>query len=761
MAGKEAGAETPYIEINLDTDPLQADRQLQLALHLNASRTEFSPSPSYTPSRKHSRSSSYSDSSDYCSSDVSGRFDDAEELDSPDRYQGNSTNNNNDNTPSTHSAKRRRSNDWPRDRTQQNPTTEEGTSNDTGDNSTNNHNRWRIYPHSNGRKTSYNGSPRASSAASCRLGRPDSRPRRSRFVEAKMNDSVSERPPSIFLRDEAKSAGDGVTHRNSGIFRFGKAIASAFNPFGVWGNVTEIWKAQEANPEENDPLAQAERAYAELKKAGYKGTVKGSYMQQQQQQQGNQSGPGGLPDETWKAIQEKMDYRPSSGHHSRQGSGDSFSSIRSTFHDLRKAKSSLGILSVPQRDVSSPAPIIPYSDRQSQDLEGFSGVRKQKSRKDMLRQARLLKKVSNLEDKLSKARRELRGLTGEEEVPPPPPRTLCLENKPYPRKFVPGALPTLPSERLLNEHLVSSPEPQPQPDLELEPAPSSEMSENLLQITEGPGNESDCLAVTKNTSATLPPKPSTDSKLSTVTADSPSRKRKSPDPASISKTKGSTSNQKESSTNDDEGGRSAGSGQTPRSRKAKLPKMGTSDSPGSVERRQSKEQIWSDYSDNSTTGKKSQFLVPPISRSPSSSPRKPSPNSRINTAPCLRAKKAQNNLRSASANYSPDKENYQGEALKPSFYMQGQLHLDPDQIISPKSSPSPAPNRKRENSQRDSIPPVPPLPKDLAATAAKVDRRLAREIEKRKQTHSRKLKAQPSLQEPKVDDNWKWPDDIF
>lgn len=49
------------------------------------------------------------------------------------------------------------------------------------------------------------------------------------------------------------------------------------------------------------------------------------------------------------------------------------------------------------------------------------------------------------------------------------------------------------------------------------------------------------------------------------------------------------------------------------------------------------------------------------------------------------------------------------------------------------------------------IPPVPPLPKDLAATAAKVDRRLAKEMGKRRS----------QSENGGIDGSFQWPEDIF
>jgi hypothetical protein len=54
------------------------------------------------------------------------------------------------------------------------------------------------------------------------------------------------------------------------------------------------------------------------------------------------------------------------------------------------------------------------------------------------------------------------------------------------------------------------------------------------------------------------------------------------------------------------------------------------------------------------------------------------------------------------------------------------------------------------------IPPVPPLPKNLAATAAKVDRRLAKELWKMKNAQ-----MQSSGQTQPKEEDFRWPEDIF
>lgn len=747
---------TPTLQVNLDLDPLQADHQLQQALHLNASRDSLlkTTNTNTTPtSRKHARSGSYvSDSADSFSvSEVSGRFDDADEPD--ETYYS-----------PAHSVKRRRSNDWPAQRSQG-----QGQGQDDEGSRRYNENsftrRWRFNHGNNAR-----GSPRAANssknaAAAAALPRGG---RRSRFVEGTMNDSVSEKPPSIFLRDdwhaqEGAAKGATASHNNhnksSGIFRFGKAIASAFNPFSGW-NASDVWKGGSTSAEdqrplpENDDVVRVQQAYEELKKSGFKGTVKGAYTQ------GAQAHSSTLPEQTWKAIQAKMDYNPptTTDRHSRQMSGSSqetatgTGSIRTPLTDLRKTKSSLGISSAREH---AEAPEL---------------LRKQKSRKDLLRQTKLMKKVSNLEDKLQRARRELRELRGEHEdeqeggvEEPVPVRTMCQE-KPYqgclPKKFVPGALPTLPSERCLDGQNQVVEEPAA--------APLQSLSPNISRENNNTPNSTKSKD-TKQPSSTL---------IADNNNNSPSLKRKSPDPESLEVPKiepAQQNNEEEQQQQEEEEEQpSTTSTPTTKIRRSKLQKRGKSDSPGSVERKQ-QDHLEADDPTDATPRRKPRYLKP---TSPNSSPSaRRSPAGRP-SAPCLRMKRERPDLRSESdVDDSDDEQGSDGDAMDcdpntPSndntqhpLYLQGQHHLNPDQDPSTitalpntntnintnaDTNASPTPSRKDRKARYEYIPPVPPLPKDLAATAAKVDKRLAKELGRRKsvrtQVQQQAAKAQSHLQ---------------
>ena len=113
-----------------------------------------------------------------------------------------------------------------------------------------------------------------------------------------MNDRVSNKPPSPYLGEERAMEQHGAvqpastrasvdtdtfydagieTNKPSGMYRFGKAIASAFNP-SAWRGINSLWKDKDKNALEPGKALMVERqekaqkAYAELKKTGFKGT---------------------------------------------------------------------------------------------------------------------------------------------------------------------------------------------------------------------------------------------------------------------------------------------------------------------------------------------------------------------------------------------------------------------------------------------------------------------------------------------------------
>lgn len=708
------------------------------------------PSPAQErSSRKHFRSSDFDDYLDW-SSDESGRFDDAEEPDMED-YK----------SPSAKSVKRRRSNDWPlpdeaADYGHHDRRNARGANGSLGANLVAD---LKASPRASPRASATSLRGRHSAAASNsprnRLGR------RSRFVEATMSDSVSEKPPSILFRDSKQA---GAQNRGSGIFRFGKAIASAFNPFGGWG------KSSPENPSKSpqkDALSQAEEAYAELKKAGFKGTDKGAYMQSQCVDQTH-------ADQTWQAIQEKMGYGNPTLHCGGQENPGTPSrspskvSKRSSFQDIR----SLGLPFIKSHEQSTTDPST-YHERTSEDSE-TTALRKQKSRKELSRQAKLLKKVNNLEDKLDRARRELRQLTGNEErlpAPTPGSKRMSMEMDPgsYPRKFVPGALPTLPSERLLDQQALMSESPETEP-AQMTALPSME-SRASTSIEEPPP---------ASTTAAKPPKRRLrEPRPSSMGKESSSRKRKSPIPEPLASGNSPQPSPTDCIDVDADGpppelAQLIDFGLLSSPRQAKWQKFEADDSPGSVER---KRNMILDLDHGSTATEAGSMHK----RSPSVQPRRPSPglhrspNSKaVRSSPPLRMRRGRSNLRpsvSPSLISVPDSDPATDNWLSPSppsneahrsFYLQQHRQLDPDRT--PRSSPSkPSLSRKRSRQDED-IPPVPPLPKELLMNAAKVTESPTKKQSSRKEQAAGALEPQSSSAQNRQfsgTESYPWPDDIF
>lgn len=701
-------------------------------------------------SRKHLRSSTDDEDLDW-SSDESGKYDDADEPEM-ENYK----------SPSAKSVKRRRSNDW--------PLPDEAA--DYGH---------RNARHANGGlganlASAYKVSPRTSPRSSAtslrnkhgaatsnsprhRLGR------RSRFVEANMNDSISEKPPSIFMK-ESKQA--GAQNRGSGIFRFGKAIASAFNPFGGWGKTSP--ETANKSQSQKDALTQAEEAYAELKKAGFKGTNKGAYLQSQSVDQAN-------ADQTFQAVLEKLGYGNATGNptlhcgdqESHAGTpirSPSKSSKRSSFQDLR-----LGLPLFKSNEQASGSP-RPYQERTSEDSE-ITGLRKQKSKKELSRQAKLMKKVSDLEDKLERARRELRQLSGNEERLPsstPESKRLSMDMNPgsYPRKFVPGALPTLPSERLLDQQASIAESPEP----ETPALPSMEG----ISVEEAPGS-----ATTSNTNsaARSSKRWSKEPRPSSMGKESSSRKRKSPIPEPVA-----SRNDPQSSPTDYidldgipfEYAQLIDTGMlSPPPRQVKWQKFEAGDSPGSVERKRSSNVDHATPHEIGSMHKRS----PSVQSRRSSPGLHRSPNSKskaVRSPPPLRMRRGQSTLRSVSPSNTPiipdsdpASNNYQFSPSPPSvnkaqrsFYLQPAVQLDPDRT--PRSSPSKPTHTRKRSRQEEDIPPVPPLPKELLASAAKVNRSPTKKRGSRGEPTATALESQSSSEQnrrPAVPEPYPWPADIF
>ena len=306
-----------------------------------------------------------------------------------------------------------------------------------------------------------------------------------------MNDKVSKRPPSLYTREEeamlqytSANMEDvdmifdaGIeSNKPSGMVRFGKAIANAFTSVNVWQGLNGVWKEREkenqARAEKDVLKTKAELKYAELKKSGYKGTqnaparpnsqeVPATKYEETYDSRRNSFRDSGVDVDGYRSSSDRKDsdqsVRPtaeslmppppiatgttrSASPFSEASSGHR-SSIR--FHKpslegLKRVSSQIHLPSIKRQGEDSQS--LPSS--KTNDVAG-PGLRREPSRKEIAKQYKLSKKVSDLENKLEIARRELE--LSLQEAPPVPDLPVRVGRK----RFEPGALPSLPSERLL------------------------------------------------------------------------------------------------------------------------------------------------------------------------------------------------------------------------------------------------------------------------------------------------------------------------
>ena len=140
--------------------------------------------------------------------------------------------------------------------------------------------------------------------------------------------------------------------------------------------------------------------------------------------------------------------------------------LENSLLSLKKVKSYFRLPNSKSRSLSPSRPAIVSPEKPVDPLKG-TFLKESPSKRDLKKQKKLMNKISNLEDKLAHAKRNLR-LTLEEAPPIPnlpaaysrvtedpassamSASTLRTVSAGRPAKFVPGLLPTLPSERLFN-----------------------------------------------------------------------------------------------------------------------------------------------------------------------------------------------------------------------------------------------------------------------------------------------------------------------
>jgi len=310
-------------------------------------------------------------------------------------------------------------------------------------------------------------------------------PRPSKFVEGSMNDRASQKPHPSYIDDseqpreqfeaeqnlygntQTKAQLNGSTHhtnqsvaisvandksevlRPSSIFRFGKSVAAAFNP-SSW----KIWpKQQEEDSQEKRILRErhekAEKIYKELKRTGQlRGSTYETRFNTRDKSTPLSKHDSGVDFES-RASRIDTTYRSGPG------------TIETRIEEKRYGRIFLdppSIGSIARSESPTSELLAPLRNSSSQNREptlqagetstGPQALRRLPSRKDLQKQQKLVKRVSDLEGKLEAARRQLAEALGE----PVAPKTVWINRS----RFTPGALASLPSERLLSAY--SAPE---------------------------------------------------------------------------------------------------------------------------------------------------------------------------------------------------------------------------------------------------------------------------------------------------------------
>ncbi|KXT07078.1 hypothetical protein AC578_2401 [Pseudocercospora eumusae] len=266
-------------------------------------------------------------------------------------------------------------------------------------------------------------------------------------------------------------------NQTPGMFRFGKSWASSFRPVALWNRLwndtkDELTRQNMLDAEKKARMkAEAEARYAQLKNAGQLGLQPVSAAASRDLLATPYDSAVALDNGTAEHVGKfsaGAQLRPSN-ETSRDGSEapEPPKTIRGRLSRLHLRKPSMSSLTGTVKRTKSDFNLGGAIDRESSSSVsptkatfdgGGSLLRRSHSKYDMKKQNRLSKRVSDLEMKLNKARAELD--TALAEASPMP----KLGNK-YERftpagtmkrsKFVPGMLPTLPSERLLFQDMTS------------------------------------------------------------------------------------------------------------------------------------------------------------------------------------------------------------------------------------------------------------------------------------------------------------------
>lgn len=343
-----------------------------------------------------------------------------------------------------------------------------------------------------------------------------------------LGQELSEKPmgtiTAIPTADNIGCIDSSTTEKNkqSGLFRFGKSFASTFNPVQIWQRVATNWKEakeevfqeemEAARAEMAERRAKAEREYAALKKDNRLASL-GTHALPPNAKvyaPGYTSGANfssielGVPHEPRRSSMNSVDpkHRSSTsfvadgsalaptlhgdisdttkGQQLGRAKKSAFHFRTPSFNDLKRIQSDVHLRA--KKSISDSHSPEKHTIPSIETNEGNRIIRKAQSKKDLIKQQKLTKRVSNLESKLAEAKRELKqalAAEGEGTGEDPPAiqsipgltssatvrttsasasllslgvgsATTPQETTSPPKKlFVPGALPTVPSERLL------------------------------------------------------------------------------------------------------------------------------------------------------------------------------------------------------------------------------------------------------------------------------------------------------------------------
>lgn len=326
-----------------------------------------------------------------------------------------------------------------------------------------------------------------------------------------MHDRTSNKPPSVYMREEdardhhsaqERTTGsaqnrhaslDGIgayydagiessrSSSSSSMYRFGRAIVNAFKPVSGWRGFGG-GKEQPINTEKTvmqERQAKAEKEYAELRKNGFAGTQAAMaiprttdvpairYPDTVEETRPAPHRDSGIDMDSSRSSSE----RKSDGQVSQPDLGlvhpllipaigrapsplSQISSPRKasvqfrkpSFQTLKKVKSHIQLPSTKRPTPAAPDSSFDY-DRPKEATSTEQSVRKQPSRKEIIKQQRLSKKVSDLENQLEIARRNLKLSLNDGSITP------SADLQTGVKSFVGGSLPSLPSERALKTHV--------------------------------------------------------------------------------------------------------------------------------------------------------------------------------------------------------------------------------------------------------------------------------------------------------------------